>query len=83
MTDVMHDEWMGCTDDAQMGAMTDIMHDGWMDCMDNAWTGALKGVMYNVLTVGDFTGFSCRKFTAFSPHNYSGFSTGLQQMVTT
>ena len=60
MTDVMHDVWMGGTDDAWTGAMTDMTHGVWTGSMDDAWTGALKGVMYDVLTVGDFTGFLCR-----------------------
>ena len=76
-TDVTHDVWTGCTDDAWTGAMTDIMGDVQMGCTDDAWTGALKGVTYDVLTVGDFTRFSCREFTAFSPHNYRGVSMGL------
>ena len=81
MTDIMHNVWMGCMEDAQTGAMTDITHNVWTDCTDNAWTGALKGVMYNVLMDGDFAMFSCRYFTTFFSHNYRGISMGLQQTV--
>ena len=46
MTDVMHNVWACCTDDAQTGGMTDKpydvqtegMYDVCMDGMDNAWT---------------------------------------------
>ena len=41
--------------------------------MDDAWMGALKGVMYDVLRVGDFTGFRAGNLLWFSPCNYSGF----------
>ena len=82
MTDVTHNVWMGCMDNAWMGAMTDIMHDVWMDCTDDAQTGALKGVTYDVLTDGDFSlGFCAGNLLRFSPHNYRGFSMGLQQTV--
>ena len=55
-------------DDAWTGAMSDVTHDVQMgrtyDAQTNgtydAWTGAMTDVLYNVLTVGDFTGFSCR-----------------------
>ena len=82
MTDETHDVWTGCMDNAWMGAMTDVMHDVWISSMDGAQTGAPKDIMYDVLMDGDFTRFSCRQFTAFSPPNYRGFSMGLQQMVT-
>ena len=67
--------------DAWTCAMTDIMHNVQTCCMDNAWTGATTDVTHDVLMDGDFNGFSCRQFTAFSPHNYRGFLMGLQLTV--
>ena len=60
MTDVTHDVRTGGMDDSRTGAMTDVMHDVRMGCTDDAWTGATTDLLYNVLTVGDFTGSSCR-----------------------
>ena len=82
MTDVMHDVWMDWTDDAWMGAMTDVTHNVWMDCTDDAQTGAPKGITYDVLMDGDSLGFCAGNLPHFSPHNYRGFSTGLQQTMT-
>ena len=56
MSDVTHDVRTGCTDDAWTGATSEITH--------NVQTGhtydAQTNDMYDVLMVGDFTGFSCR-----------------------
>ena len=67
-TDVTHGVWMGGMDDAQTGAMSDVMHelrmgctyDAWRGGTYDAWTGAMTDILYDVLTVGDFTRFSCR-----------------------
>ena len=64
-TYIMHDVWMGCMDNAWTGAMTDIIHNVQTGCTDDARTGAMTDVTHNVQMDGDFTGFSCRKFTAF------------------
>ena len=80
-TDITHDVQIGCTDDAETGAMTDVSHELWMGFTDDAWTGAPKGIIYDVLMVGDFTGFSCSNLLCFSPHNYRGILTGLQKTV--
>ena len=53
-TDVMHDVWTGRTYNAQ----TNGTYDAWRGAMYDAWTGAMTDVSYDVLTVGDFTGFS-------------------------
>ena len=78
MTDITHDVWTGCMDDAQMGAITDVMYDVWTGCMDDAWMGAMTDITYDVLTDGDFTRFLCRQFTTFfSPElqrNFDGFA---------
>ena len=78
----MHDVWMGCMDDAWTVTMTDVLHELRMGCMDDACTGALKGVMYDLLTVVILSGFHAGNLPWFSPHNYRGFSMGLQQMAT-
>ena len=65
-TDIAHNVWMACMDDAQMGAMTDVTHDVWMGCTDDARTGATTDVSHELRMGGDFTGFSCREFTTFS-----------------
>ena len=81
-TDITHDVQIGGMDDTWTSAMIDMMHNVWTGCTDDARMGATTDVLYDVLMVGDFTGFCAGNLPYYSPHNYRGFSTGLRQTVT-
>ena len=49
MTDVTHDVWTGCMDDAWTGATSDLTHDVRTGCTDDARTGATSDVTHDVI----------------------------------